>query len=108
MNSLYKIFYMYYNNKYYYIRYCINPITFCKKKFISSRNSLKKDLYRFFFILNIYSFEKLTVATPCTWAVVPSGKVIIGVLGSTCIIETVPSGLVIVCNTVVGYWAVIC
>lgn len=51
--------------------------------------------------------QQLTVATPWTWAVVPSGNVIIGLLGSTWMIDTVPSGFVIVCKTAVGYWAVI-
>ena len=35
---------------------------------------------------------------------VPSGKVIIGLFGSTCIMDTVPSGLLIVCKTAGVYW----
>ncbi len=47
---------------------------------------------------------QLTVATPCTWAVVPSGNVIIGLFGSTWMMETVPSGLLIVWSTAGVYW----
>lgn len=49
-----------------------------------------------------------TVARPCTCAVVPSGNVIIGLLGSTWTILTVPSGLVIVCKTAGVNCVVIC
>lgn len=41
----------------------------------------------FFFLYTV----PLTVATPCTCAVVPSGSVMMGLLGSTCMKETVPS-----------------
>lgn len=41
----------------------------------------------------------LTWATPCTCAVVPSGSWMTGLLGSTWMIETVPSGLLMVCTT---------
>lgn len=67
-------------------------------------------LFTFLYIFseNYRNFEKkiLTVATPWTCAVVPSGKVMIGLLGSTWIMETVPSAFVIVCKTAVGYWAI--
>lgn len=49
----------------------------------------------------------LTVAIPWTWAVVPSGRVIMGLFGSTWTMLTVPSGLVIVCRTVGAYCVVI-
>lgn len=70
---------------------------------VDLRKLLKKRFFPLFLRHIIDSFFcQLTVATPCTWAVVPSGNVIIGLLGSTWIKETVPSGFVIVCNTV-GY-----
>ena len=45
----------------------------------------------------------LTVVTPCTCAWVPSGRVMTGLLGSTWMMLTVPSGLLMVCTTVCEY-----
>ena len=39
-----------------------------------------------------------------TWAWVPSGRVMTGLLGSTWTMETVPSGLEMVCTTPEIYW----
>lgn len=39
-----------------------------------------------------------------TCAVVPSGSVMMGLLGSTWISDTVPSGFVMVCSTAGAYW----
>ena len=43
--------------------------------------------------------ESIKFMNHLTWACVPSGKVITGLFGSTWTIETVPSGLAIVCTT---------
>lgn len=59
---------------------------------------------RSLYYLDSMDFKQLTVAIPWTWAVVPSGSVIIWLLGSTCIIETVPSAFWMECNIACVYW----
>lgn len=73
----------------------------CRSITLSMKLQEKKKLKTCFELTQ--AILTLTVATPCTCAVVPSGNVIIeglfvNVLGSTCIKEYVPSPLV--CKTV--------
>ena len=51
--------------------------------FISTCQSTTKVAKRWVWALASFLGERLTVATPWTWAVVPSGNVMMGLLGST-------------------------